>query len=87
MIARALIVAVCLAPQAALAVELPKGAAEFARLPALGKLVEGGMEKDTRFRTYLVGKKPPVGSQMELRGAMLGRRQYDRHAHAKHRAA
>jgi hypothetical protein len=58
MIARALIVAVCLAPQAALAVELPKGAAEFARLPALGKLVEGGMEKDTRFRTYLVGKKP-----------------------------
>ena len=27
-------------------------------LPALGKLVEGGMEKDYRFRTYLVGKRP-----------------------------
>jgi hypothetical protein len=58
MIARALIVAACLAPQAALAAPLPKNAAEFARLPALGKLVEGGLEKDYRFRTYLVGKKP-----------------------------
>ena len=45
-------------PQAALAAQSPRNAAEFARLPALGKLVEGGMEKDYRFRTYLVGKKP-----------------------------
>jgi hypothetical protein len=58
MIARALIVAACLAPQAALAAQLPKSAAEFARLPSLGKQVEGGLEKDYRFRTYLVGKKP-----------------------------
>jgi hypothetical protein len=36
----------------------PANAAEFAQLPALGKLVEGGTEKDQRFRTYLVGKKP-----------------------------
>jgi hypothetical protein len=58
MIARALTVAACLAPQAALAAQLPKSAAEFARLPSLGKQVEGGLEKDYRFRTYLVGKKP-----------------------------
>jgi hypothetical protein len=36
----------------------PRNAAEFARLPALGELIEGGAEKDYRFRTYLVGKKP-----------------------------
>src|SRR3954470_17750209 len=36
----------------------PRNAAEFARLPAPGKLIEGGAEKDYRFRTYLVGKKP-----------------------------
>jgi hypothetical protein len=36
----------------------PRNAAEFARLPALGKLIEDGAEKDYRFRTYLVGKKP-----------------------------
>src|SRR5260370_16577636 len=58
MIARALMVAACLASQASLAAPLPKSAAEFGSLPALGKLVEGGVEKDTRFRTYLVGKKP-----------------------------
>jgi hypothetical protein len=58
MIARTLILAACLAPQAALAAPSVKNAAEFASLPALGKLVEGGVEKDTRFRTYLVGKKP-----------------------------
>ena len=58
MIVRALIVAACLAPQAVLAAQLPKSAAEFAQLPSLGKQVEGGMEKDYRFRTYLVGKKP-----------------------------
>jgi len=58
LIARILIVMVCLAPQAALAAPLPQSAAEFASLPALGKLVEGGVEKDYRFRTYLAGKKP-----------------------------
>jgi len=58
MIVRALIAAFCLAPQAALAAPLPKSAAEFGSLPALGRLVEGGVEKDTRFRTYLVGKRP-----------------------------
>jgi hypothetical protein len=58
MITRALIVAAFLTPQAPLAAQLPKNAAEFGRLPALGRLVEGGMEKDYRFRTYLVGKKP-----------------------------
>jgi hypothetical protein len=36
----------------------PANAEDFARLPALGKFVEGGTEKDQRFRTYLVGKKP-----------------------------
>src|SRR5437868_1910743 len=60
MIARALIVAACLVPQAALAAQPqpPKSAAEFDRLPALGKLVESGVAKETRFRTYLVGKRP-----------------------------
>jgi hypothetical protein len=58
MIARTLIIAACLAPEAALAAQPPKSAAEFDRLPALGKLVEGGTEKDYRFRTYLVGKRP-----------------------------
>jgi hypothetical protein len=58
MIARTLIAATCFAPPAALAAQAPRSAAEFDRLPALGKPVEGGMEKDYRFRTYLVGKKP-----------------------------
>lgn len=66
MIARVLIVAACLAPQAALAAQLPKSAAEFARLPPLGKQVEGGMEKDYRFRTYLVGKKPSSTGAIEI---------------------
>jgi hypothetical protein len=66
MIVRALIAVVCLAPQAALAAPLPKSAAEFDRLPALGKLVEGGMEKDYRFRTYLVGKKPSSTGAIEI---------------------
>jgi len=60
MIARALIAAACLLPHVALAaqpVQPPRNAAEFAKLPALGKLVEAGMEKDYRFRTYIVGKK------------------------------
>ena len=64
MIVRALIVAAWLVPSAALAAPAPKAApapqnaAEFAALPALGKLIESGAEKDYRFRTYLVGKKP-----------------------------
>ena len=66
MIVRVLIAVVCLAPQAALAAPLPKSAAEFDRLPALGKLVEGGMEKDHRFRTYLVGKKPSSTGAIEI---------------------
>ena len=47
-----------LAASPATAAPAPRNAAEFARLPALGKLIEGGAEKDYRFRTYLVGKKP-----------------------------
>ena len=66
MIVRVLIAVVCLAPQAALAAPLPKNAAEFDRLPALGKQVEGGMEKDYRFRTYLVGKKPSSTGAIEI---------------------
>src|SRR5256885_4844645 len=58
MIARALVAAVWLAAQAAAAAQVPKSAVEFGRLPALGKQIEGGIEKDYRFRTYLVGKKP-----------------------------
>jgi hypothetical protein len=58
MIARALIVAACFVSHAALAAQPPRNAAEFAQLPALGKLIEGGMEKDYRFRTYLVSKRP-----------------------------
>ena len=58
MIARALLVAASLVSHAALAAQPPRNAAEFAQLPALGRLVEGGMEKDYRFRTYLVGKNP-----------------------------
>jgi hypothetical protein len=58
MIVPALIAASFAASQAAAAAPVPRNAAEFARLPALGKLIEGGAEKDYRFRTYLVGKKP-----------------------------
>lgn len=54
MILRTLLAAV----SPAAAAPAPGDAAEFARLPALGKLIEGGAEKDYRFRTYLVGKKP-----------------------------
>jgi hypothetical protein len=60
-----LITAVCLVPPAALA-QSPKSAAEFARLPAPGKLIEGGVEKGTRFRTYLVGKKPSSTGAIEI---------------------
>jgi hypothetical protein len=58
MIARALIVAACFVSHVALAAQPPRNAAEFAQLPALGKLIEAGMEKDYRFRTYLVSKRP-----------------------------
>jgi hypothetical protein len=58
MILQALIVAACLVPCAASAAPAPKDAAAFGLLPALGKLIESGAEKDYRFRTYLVGKKP-----------------------------
>lgn len=57
LIARALVAAACLIPHAALAAQPPQNAAEFSRLPALGKAVEGGMEKDYRFHTYLVSKR------------------------------
>jgi hypothetical protein len=57
MIARALIAAACVLPHAAFAAQAPRSAAEFGRLPALGQAVEGGMEKDYRFRTYLVSKR------------------------------
>jgi hypothetical protein len=72
MIARILIAAACLVPHAALAAQapqnaqMPQNAAEFARLPALGKLVESGVEKDYRFRTYLVGKKPTSTGAIEI---------------------
>jgi hypothetical protein len=58
MIVRALIAAACLMPHAALAAPAQKNAVAFDALPALGKLIESGAEKDYRFRTYLVGKKP-----------------------------
>ena len=64
LITRTLITAACLASQAAFA-QSPKNAAEFARLPALGKLIEGGVEKDMRFRTYLVGKSPSATGAIE----------------------
>jgi hypothetical protein len=69
MIARTLIAAACCAPCVALAAPAPtapKSAAEFAKLPALGKLFEGGMEKDYRFRTYLVSKRPTSTGAIEI---------------------
>jgi hypothetical protein len=57
MILRTLLAAT-LVTSPAVAAPAPRNAAEFAALPALGKLIEGGAEKDYRFRTYLVGKKP-----------------------------
>ena len=66
MIVRNLIVALCLSPYAASAAPLPKIAADFDRLPALGKLIEGGVEKDYRFRAYLVGKKASSTGAIEI---------------------
>ena len=73
MILRALIMLACLAPCAAWAApkpakpsQLPTNAAEFAQLPALGKLVEGGVDKDVRFRTYLVSKRPTIQGPISI---------------------
>jgi hypothetical protein len=66
MIARVLIVAACVIPQAVLAQGNARDAAEFGRLPALGKLVEGGMEKDYRFHTYLVNRRPSVQGEVSI---------------------
>ena len=65
MIVPALIAANLLTSPAA-AAPAPRNVAEFAKLPALGKLVEGGLEKDYRFRTYLVGKKPSSTGAIEI---------------------
>jgi hypothetical protein len=64
MIIRALLATTLLTSPAA-ATPAPRNAAEFARLPAPGKLIEGGAEKDYRFRTYLVGKKPSSTGAIE----------------------
>jgi len=67
------IAALCLAASPALAsaapklqAPAPKSADEFARLPALGKLIEGGIEKDQRFRTYLVKKQPTSKGEITI---------------------
>ena len=61
----ALVVAACLVPHAASAAPPPEAAA-FAGLPAPGKLIESGAEKDHRFRTYLVGKKPTSTGEITI---------------------
>jgi hypothetical protein len=66
MIARVLIVVACVIPQAVLAQGNARNTAEFDRLPALGKLIEGGMEKDYRFRTYLVNRRPSVQGEVSI---------------------
>jgi hypothetical protein len=76
MIFRALIALAALVPCAALAapkpatpaqpIKPPASAAEFASLPALGKLVEGGVEKDARFRTYLMSKRPTIQGPISI---------------------
>ncbi len=63
------IVALCLAASPALAAPArpaPKTADEFGRLPALGKLIESGTEKDQRFRTYLVKKQPTSKGEITI---------------------
>jgi len=57
MIVTAIIVA-AFATSTAAAAPASRNAAQFAALPGLGKLIEAGAEKDYRFRTYVVGKKP-----------------------------
>jgi hypothetical protein len=66
MIARALIVAACAIPHVAFAQDIPRTAVEFQRLPALGRLVESGMEKDYRFRTYLANKRPSAQGEVTI---------------------
>jgi hypothetical protein len=57
----------CCVPYAAIAAPKPPGsAAEFDRLPSLGKLVEGGTENDKRFRTYLDGKRPTIQGPISI---------------------
>lgn len=65
MIVPAIIAASALASPAATA-PVPRNATEFAALPALGKLIEGGAEKDYRFRTYLNGKKASSRGAIEI---------------------
>ena len=77
MITRALIAAVCFASPVALAAQAPRSAAEFDRLPALGKLVEGGMEKDYRFRTYVVGKRATATGSITIFGGEVHMRLQD----------
>ena len=60
------LIAAGLVTSPAAAAHAPKNAAEFAKLPALGKLIESGAEKDYRFRTYLVGKKPSSTGAIEI---------------------
>src|SRR4051794_29667818 len=52
------LIAAAFATSTAAAAPASRNAAQFAALPGLGKLIEAGVEKDYRFRTYLVGKKP-----------------------------
>ena len=58
MIVRALIAVAWCVPPVALAAQAKRPPVDFDKLPALGKEIEAGSEKDYRFRTYLVGKRP-----------------------------
>jgi len=60
------LIALAVAVSPAAAAPAPRTAAEFARLPAPGKLIEGGAEKDYRFRTYLVGKTPSATGAISI---------------------
>ena len=60
------LVAAALVASPAAAAPIPRNAAEFDKLPAPGKLIEGGAEKDYRFRTYLVGKKASSRGAIEI---------------------
>jgi hypothetical protein len=60
------LIAASLAASPAATAPAPSNAAEFAALPGLGKLIEGGAEKDYRFRTYLVGKRASSTGAIEI---------------------
>ena len=60
------LVAASLVASPAAAAPIPRNAAEFDKLPAPGKLIEGGAEKDYRFRTYLVGKTPSATGAISI---------------------